>query len=227
MPRQPLIHRLYAKIFCIWRARRQELFLREIRLSSGDTILDIGGATGFWEGFKNSDVQIICLNLDPAFRGSSLVQQGMIKRIHGDGCNLAYGDQSFSVGFSNSVIEHVGNWAKQKQFAQEILRVGRNIWVQTPAYECPIEPHFLAPFFHWLPKAWRHRFARNFTPWGWIQRPDRETARSMVDEIRLLTKKEMQELFPGCDIITEKLWEIFPKSYIAVRKTKATSQLRC
>ena len=195
-----------------------KLFISQINPSLGDTILDVGGYPSFWEALKIDGLRIICLNQDPTFKDSSLVCQKGISRIHGDGCNLSYGNQSFSVGFSNSVIEHVGDWAKQKAFALEILRVGRKIWVQTPAYECPIEPHFVTPFFHWLPKAWRLKLARNFTLWGWIQRPEPEYVHTIVNEIRLLKKKEFQDLFPGCKILTEKLFGVFPKSYIAVRR---------
>ena len=217
MHRNPSIHRLYAKIFRIWRVSRMKLFITQINPSLADTILDVGGYPSNWEALKIDGLRIICLNQDPTFKDSSLVYQKGISRVHGDGCNLSYGNQSFSVGFSNSVIEHVGDWAKQKAFAQEILRVGRKIWVQTPAYECPIEPHFLTPFFHWLPKAWRVKLACNFTVWGWIQRPKPDEAREIVNEIRLLNKKEFCELFPDCKILTEKLFGIFPKSYIAVR----------
>lgn len=196
-----------------------KLFITEINPSLGDTILDVGGYPSNWEALKTDGLRIICLNQDPSFKNPSLVHQKGISRVYGDGCNLSYGNQSFSVGFSNSVIEHVGDWANQKAFAREILRVGGKIWVQTPAYECPIEPHFLAPFFHWLPKAWRIKLARNFTLWGWIQRPKPEEVQTMVNEIRLLKKKEFRELFPDCKILTEKLFGVFAKSYIAVRTT--------
>lgn len=195
------------------------LFLRKLEPASGDTILDVGGSPSFWSGVKVQQLQIICLNHDPAFAAPvTVMEQDGIGKVYGDGCRLTYTSQSFSIGFSNSVIEHVGSWEKQKAFASEILRVGRKIWVQTPAYECPIEPHFLAPFIHWAPKSWRKKLARNFTPWGWIERPTPQVAAAMVDEIRLLKKTELQELFPGCEIITEKLAGIFPKSYIVLKK---------
>jgi hypothetical protein len=210
---------VYLRIFRIWRAKRMRLFLQKIGPVAGDTILDVGGSPSFWEDLDAPRLQITCLNRDPAFQVPTQPPgQGLITKVYGDGRRLSYADRSFAIGFSNSVIEHVGTWEEQKDFAREMLRVGQKIWVQTPAYECPIEPHFLAPFFHWLPSTWRKKLARNFTAWGWMERPSPEEAADMVREIRLLRKKEMHELFPTCEIITEKLWGVFPKSYIAVRR---------
>jgi hypothetical protein len=39
-----------------------------------------------------------------------------------------------------------------------------------------------------------------------------------VNSIRLLTRKEMAILFPDCEILTERMLGIIPKSYIAFRK---------
>ena len=55
-------------------------------------------------------------------------------------------------------------------------------------------------------------------PLGLAGKPSPQRVREMVEEIRLLKKKELQELFPDCQILTEKILGILPKSYIAVRK---------
>ena len=124
----------------------------------------------------------------------------------------------YDIVFSNSVIEHVGEWQDQQAFAREVRRVGGKLWVQTPARECPFEPHYLAPFIHWLPKHWQKRLIRWCTVYGWIQRPSSEDIAEMVTSIRLLKKSEMMALFPDCELLVETLWGVFPKSYIAVRK---------
>jgi len=53
--------------------------------------------------------------------------------------------------------------------------------------------------------------------WGWIQRPTPAQINEMVETTRLLRKSEMVELFPDCEIITERLFGVLPKSYIAFR----------
>lgn len=215
----PLLFKIYAFFHKVWRGKRMELFVKRIRPLPGTKVLDVGGFIDFWRDFPVQGVEVICLNNEPVFRQKTISLGGANKifTVYGDALNLPYPDRFFSVGFSNSVIEHLGSWDRQKTFAREILRVGEKIWVQTPAYECPFEPHFLAPFFHWLPKQWQLRLARNFTIWGLLHRPTLQSAQDMVQEVRLLKKSEFSELFPSCEIITEKLLFVFPKSYIAVR----------
>ncbi len=116
------------------------------------------------------------------------------------------------------MIEHVGSWENQKAFASEIRRVGKKLWVQTPARECPIEPHYLTPFIHWLSPSIQKRLLRYFTPWGLISKPTIQEIEKMVDTTRLLTFLEMQKLFPDCEIHIEKLAFGIPKAYIAIRK---------
>ena len=132
-------------------------------------------------------------------------------------------DKSYDIGFSNSVIEHVGSWERQRQFASELRRVARDLWVQTPAYECPLEPHFMAPFIHYFPRPAQKKMARWCTLWGWIERPSREQINFMVETTRLLRKSEMKQLFPDCEILTERLLWIIPKSYIAIRRKASAS----
>ena len=50
----------------------------------------------------------------------------------GDGCNLEkFKRNSFDIVHSNSVIEHVGNWDRIKNFSNEIKRVGKNYFLTT------------------------------------------------------------------------------------------------
>lgn len=69
----------------------------------------------------------------------------------GDARDLSgFADGSIDLVHSNSVIEHVGGWPDIVAMAREARRVGRSGWIQTPAQEFPIEPHFHLPLVHWL-----------------------------------------------------------------------------
>lgn len=173
-------------------------------------ILDVGGTCYAWS-LIGYDGPVTILNLS--------VPEGAadgFEHVAGDGTALDYADGQFDTVFSNSVIEHLATWERQCRFAAELRRVGRGLWVQTPARGFPFEPHYFAPFIHWLPVSWRRRAAR-FTPWGVMQRPSPQRVAEMVAEIRLLGRREMERLFPDCEIRTERFLGL-PKSYIAVRR---------
>ena len=96
--------------------------------------------------------------------------------------------------------------------------VAKSLWVQTPAYECPIEPHYMTPLIHYFPRSFQRKILRWGTLWGWIEHPTQAQVDFMVDTTRLLHKAEMRQLFPDCEIVTERMLWIIPKSYIAIRQ---------
>lgn len=211
------IHRIQSRLFKVWRAKRHHQFVQRITPRDQELMVDVGGYPEYWASFPRMVKHIDCVNLHAYPWDPKNAPQHSISTLVGNGCAMEFKDQAYDIAFSNSVIEHVGDLNAQTAFAREMMRVGKRIWVQTPAYECPIEPHFLAPFIHWLPKSWRRALARNFTLWGWSQRPNEQEVREFVEFTRLMTKKEFKRVFPGCEIRTERLLGIFPKSYIAVK----------
>lgn len=212
------IHSIYGQIFKIWRRRRFQLFLGLMRPKLTDTLLDVGGYPGFWTSHPQPVKQIDSLNVQEVPWNPQSAPNHLIRTLVGDGCSLAMPDKSYDIAFSNSVIEHVGSWERQQQFASEIRRVAKALWVQTPAYECPIEPHYLTPFVHYFPRSFQRLTLRWCTVWGWIERPNADQINSMVETTRLLRKSEMRRLFPDCDIVTERLLGMIPKCYIAIRR---------
>ena len=211
------IYTLYRQIFKLWRRKRLALFQRYISPAKEDVLLDVGGYPVFWLAHPAMVSRIDTLNLHAVSFDSEKFPDHQIRPLEGDGRALEFADGSYDIAFSNSVIEHVGSWEDQKRFAQEIRRVGKRVWCQTPALECPVEPHFLAPFVHWLPRKWRPWIVRYFTPRGWAAKGNATAIQEMVDWTRLISKREMAELFPDCQIVVEYLLPFVPKSYIAVR----------
>jgi len=188
-------------------------FISTFHPGSDQKILDVGGYVAFWKG-SGLTSEMTLLNIHPIPRDE--IEPNMRATL-GDGTKLHYKNHSFDVIFSNSVIEHLSTLENQERFAKECMRVGKGIWIQTPAKSFFIEPHLLTPFIHFLPKDWQRRLIRNFTLWGWLTRPTREQVDAILLEVRLLTFAEMKLLFPACEIWKEKFLG-FTKSYIAVRK---------
>ena len=192
--------------FSNWmRSRRFRLFEKLVEsLPRPLRILDVGGTTEFWEnrGWAGTeDVQITMLNLQkqPQKYSNIVSTAGDARRMseHADG--------SFDIAFSNSVIEHLFTLENQVASAREMQRVGRAYWVQTPNFWFPLEPHFLVPGWQWMPLSVRVAILRRRTC-GWRGRcPDPVRAREVVSEIRLLTRRELRQLFPKGTIVGEKL----------------------
>jgi Methyltransferase domain len=207
------IHRVYRALGTGFRRRRMRRFERVFRPTAQMRILDVGGTRGAWE-LVASQPRVTLLNLDrEALDGA---ERGRFAAVTASGLRLPHADGAFDVAFCNSVIEHVGARDARAALAAELRRVARGLWVQTPARGFPVEPHLLTPFFHYLPRSWQRRLARNFTVWGWLTRPDSARAHAMVDAISLLGYREFAALFPDCEIRRERVLG-FTKSYIAVR----------
>jgi len=205
---------LYHLVFVRFRRRRMDRFFAVFSPSAETRVLDVGGTEQTWteESPDGPRFPVTLLNI----LDYGPVQNNRFTSVIGDASQLPFGDDSFDIAFSNSVIEHVGTWQQQCAFAQEVRRVARGRWIQTPARSFPIEAHLLAPYIQYLPKTIQRRIAR-WTPRGLLQPT---VVQQIVDEVRLLTLREMKQLFPDCRILKERVLGV-TKSYIAVRTQAA------
>ena len=187
------------------RRRRFDLFLDLVKdLPRPMRILDLGGRQKFWEvmGFSDSsDVHITVANVEPVDARSE-----NFTSLQADATNLhMIKDQEFDIAFSNSVIEHVGNYAQQRKMANEMQRVAKSYFLQTPNYWFPMEAHVLVPGFQWMPDQMKMQVVRNFKTGRDRKRyTDIEEARERVESIQLLTRRQLMELFPGGNLYEER-----------------------
>lgn len=185
------------------------------------SVLDVGGRHTYWmalpEGFLHDKrVTVTILNLPCDLQGNN---DSIFKHVVGDACKMpAFGDNQFDIVHSNSVIEHVGNWDKIKEFASEVRRVAPNLFVQTPYFWFPIEPHFIKLAHHWLPKPLRMSMWMRFTMGqrGIAKNIDEAMCR-LDDEPYLLDMRMFRYLFPDCHIIRERFF-LLTKSMVAFRE---------
>ena len=183
--------------------RKRFAFFMEliVQLHRPIRILDVGGTQSCWQtvGFTSpGDVNMTLLNLNK--ERTSLPN---FTSVIGDARRMEFDDQSFDVVFSNSVIEHVGSYDDQARMAREVRRVGKRYFVQTPNKYFPIEPHFLFPMFQFLPLGLRIWLLRHMTLGSYKTVSDYETAKSQVENVQLLSKRELQALFPTAKLQTE------------------------
>lgn len=181
-------------------------------LGRGVRILDVGGRRDYWENVGFFGIEsITLLNVDEGDLGRPCSRAELFADRFGDARNLSgIGLEDFDLYHSNSVIEHVGGWSDMKLMAQEALRVAPAGWIQTPAFEFPIEPHFRLPFIHWFGTPIRSKLL-------WFAKPyrdqDVDTRRFHAERINLLSRRELVNLFPQRAVRTER-FAMLPKSYV-------------
>ena len=190
LKRRIWLNTLVSPITNYFRSRRMNKFQELFSITKETKILDIGGTVDLWF-LVNAKPQITLINLYPPVYP---VEEENINWVVADARNLPFKDNEFDIAFSNSVIEHVGDINNQKAFAKEVARVGRYYYVQTPNKWFPIEPHFMAPFIHFLPKKWQKLLVKYFTIWGIVCKPSTEDCSNFVDEIELLDYVNMEIL---------------------------------
>ncbi len=204
------------------RNRRLAAAIDDIHAKKGSLveILDIGGSPTFWLSIPQScraKASISLINLPDAYQVELSDDEkkvaGAVRRLVGDARDLsAFANDQFDLVVCNSVIEHVGEWAEMKKAAAEARRVGKNGWIQVPAYEFPVDQHFLLPFIHWLSYPLQVGLLSMLGSQFFKALPYDEKL-SLVEHMRPLTAGQFRRLFPTEEIDTE--WLVTPKSHIA------------
>lgn len=197
--RQSLSDRRSGSLASRLRRRRWDQVQSLLRLSGNESVLDVGGTDKSW-WFAEWTGRVVRCNLDHNAATSGL-------RVVADGRALPFGDLAFEVVFSNSVIEHLSTMEAQVLFAQELRRVGRRYFVQTPNRWFPIEPHYLFPLFQFLPVAIQRWLHAHFDI-GTFKKTD------PFGTIRLMTGKELERLFPEGRLVPERIGPLVKSWYV-------------
>jgi hypothetical protein len=192
-----------------FRTRRMQRFCDAFSIDPETLVLDIGGSGEIWDASPTRP-RLVILNK------AEIAPVSGVWIVRADARHLPFRDTAFPVVFSNSVMEHVGDYRSQQRYAAEVRRVGRSYFVQTGNQRFPVELHYMTPFIHWLPKAWQRRLIRNFTVWGLMVRPSDEEAAALLDELRLPTEREFRACFPDAEMEFERLFGM-KKALIAVK----------
>ena len=205
------------------RLRRARLVLDALSISPGEKVLDLGGGNG--EGVRlllPNHPGITVADIRPM--AAECAARGLAFVPLDGSLPLPFTDRQFDVVFCNSVIEHVTGpkervWdsdsvdfehraeAEQRAFADEIRRIGRRYVVQTPYRYFPIESH------SWLPAPLALLPRRRLLPL--LRHTNRWWLKTTNPDWRLLTRRDMQALFPEAKLIEERAFGL-TKSLIAI-----------
>jgi len=139
------------------RARKYNYFLEMLKPLPTDSLLDVGfndvehsEFDNYLEQFYPYQSQITALGIIGNDHFSKKYPK--VKVVLYDGKIFPFADKSFDIGWSNAVIEHVGDRDAQLLFLKEMLRTCKRLYFTTPNRYFPIELHTRIPLLHWLPK---------------------------------------------------------------------------
>jgi hypothetical protein len=175
-----------------YRSRRKkfELFESVFRPQPEDRVLDIGASGAVFLRYTFEDVYPYPEHITA---GGHELGEGLSARHYYpqpsyavfDGCRLPFPDKSFDLVFSNAVIEHIPG--QQKQFADEVMRVGKSWFVTTPNYWYPFETHYHLPFIQFLSRPLQREYNRLLGT---------HIPKGQVQDLALLSTDQLQRLFP-------------------------------
>lgn len=142
---------------------RKELFKKFICVSGikdSDRVLDVGATadsenaeSNFFESLYSFKNKITAVGISDA----SFLEKKYsgLRFVRADAKRLPFRDASYDYIFSNAVIEHVGDEAKQLVFLKELTRVAKKgLFIAMPNRWFPLETHNSVFLIHWLPKKW-------------------------------------------------------------------------
>jgi SAM-dependent methyltransferase len=229
-----MISRLFKAFSQNARAKRAALFRANFPLDGNTKILDLGSESGanihsVLEGTPVKPGNVYIADIQPDLLAEGKARYGFVPVLVSESGPLPFPDGYFDIVFCSSVIEHVtlpkkdvwkeysgGRFrrvsrARQKEFAAEIRRLGRQFFVQTPYRHFPIEPHSWLPFVAWLPR-WLLIPVLRLANVIWVTRP--------CPDWYLMNRGELTELFEDARILDEKCWGL-TKSIMAVKAAPA------
>ena len=200
---------LFAKLSYISRRRKLESFYKVMRPTAKTKVLDVGAEINpdGDRGLQLIDSYPWKKNLTAVNLSSEHVSRikehypEVDARVE-DALNLPWPDKYFDIIYSNAVIEHVGNYEKQKQMAADTMRVGKRWFVTTPNRWYPFEFHLRLPLVTWLP-GHSYLWLGRLLSYNHVKRKYMFGIRH--DTLRLMTAKELKHCFPKSRIIKQRV----------------------
>jgi len=212
------------------RQKRADILKNYLVIDQNTKILDLGSETGsniknVLEGTLARPENIYIADIDKNLVSVGAKLYGFKSVVIDETGILPFDDKYFDIVYCSSVIEHVtipkkDVWTclsgadfksrslkRQQEFANEIRRLGKQYFVQTPYKYFPIESHTWLPFIAFLPRPILV-YVIKFTNLFWVKKTS--------PDWYLLNKIEFQSLFPQATIVEERAIGLI-KSIMAIK----------
>jgi SAM-dependent methyltransferase len=194
-------------------------------------VLDLGGGDGthihaLLEGSPVESTNTYVADIDADAVSDGAARHGFTPVVIPETGRLPFSERFFDIVFCSSVLEHVTvpkemMWnltsgsrfrsiarQRQREFSEEIRRIGKGYFVQVPCRWYPIETHSWLPWFSYLPRPTQISLLR-VTNRFWIKQT--------IPDFHLPSEAEMRSYFPDARILREKAFGM-TKSLIAYRR---------
>lgn len=180
------------------RSRRWEWLQVTFPKIESMSVIDLGGTVDSWLRAPVRPASVRVVSLAPAPRCLA----DWIRADQADACSLPahISGGSYDLVVSESLIGHVGGHAQRVRLADAVHSLADRHWVQAPYRYFPVDPHWLFPWFQFLPPAVRAEVARWWPP----------------AQVRLLSRAEMACYFPDSTLQFERTLGVI-RSIAAVR----------
>ncbi|OGC92137.1 hypothetical protein A3D85_01995 [Candidatus Amesbacteria bacterium RIFCSPHIGHO2_02_FULL_47_9] len=162
-PEKSLLSRLSLKV----RIHQLGVMLRLFHPSNRDLILDVGLSpleklpdTNFFERHYPYPHRLTAASVEDCSSLKKRYPEIKIVKIIPHS-RLPFPKFKFEIATSWATLEHVGGYSLQEKLLNELLRVGKHIFVTTPYRYCIYEPHTSFFFIHWLPLSWFRLICRS------------------------------------------------------------------
>ena len=174
-----IVHHIYRVVGGYFRSRR--LHWLKTEFADCRRVIDLGGRIEMWRATDFGEHTVI-VNLEP--EPDSVPPQ--FTYVHGDARNTGLPDEAFDLAFSNSVIEHVGSFEDQKRFADEMLRIGKRVYLPDAKPALPCRAAFSGTMRALAATKMVQPFCRSVSDAAWLEIPSNPRGIGRLDQFHSL-----------------------------------------
>ncbi len=212
------------------REKRARIFRKHFSFTEHTKILDLGSENGkniynIIQGTAITPKNVYIADIDSDLIAEGEKAFGFNGIVVEENKSLPFEDGFFDIVYCSSVIEHTtipksevwdwknttefktAAWIRQTEFANEIERLSKQYFVQTPSKTFPVESHTWLPILGYLPREMFLPILKVSNKF-WIKKTD--------PDFNLLGENEMRRLFPDSQILKEVKFGM-TKSFMAVK----------
>lgn len=223
-----MIHKIVKFISQRSRNRRGKIFREYLDPRKEDRILDLGSKDGTYIAsvirYRNN---VYMADIDVNALEEGRKKFGFNTLLLDEDSRIPVPDKFFDIVHCSSTIEHITvnknevekykssrkfsrvAFEHQRRFANEIRRVGKKYFVQTPNKCFVIKSHTWLPLVNFLPRSILIKIISFLNASTWPKKTQADW--------NLLCKQQMQELFPDAEIVKEKVLAL-TKSIMAIKR---------